>query len=176
MVSCRHTPSLPATIVSPSRIGRDHKFSDFASVRLLNSNEAWLRSSPRSVPTPMSLSAPIFVEGHFIVTLSSAPPPLSTPIRCLSQCSAFIALQLAIPTQPSTPPRWHRRCLNPLMLMLLMLMLNQLSLPPSRPGRHRLTPAVQLQPIHSKFQARRRLISAYPPVEKALEIFKVCAE
>jgi hypothetical protein len=60
----------------------------------------------------MSLSAPICVEGYFTVTLSSAPPPLCTPIRCLSQCSASIALQQAIPTKPSILPRRHRSCLN----------------------------------------------------------------
>jgi hypothetical protein len=42
MVGCWHTPSLPATIVSPSRICRDHNFRGFASVGLLDSNEAWV--------------------------------------------------------------------------------------------------------------------------------------
>jgi hypothetical protein len=68
-----------------------------------------LRFSTRSVPIPIRLSAPIFVEGYFTVTLSSAPPLLSTPILCLSQCSAFIALEQAIPTQPSTLSCRYRR-------------------------------------------------------------------
>jgi hypothetical protein len=79
------------------------------------------------VHTPMFLPAVIFVEGYSTVILSSVPPPLSTPIGCLDLCSA---LQIATTTMPSTLPHWHRRCLNPL------------SLPPSRPGRHRLVPAV----------------------------------
>jgi hypothetical protein len=42
MVGCWHTSSLPATIVSPSRICRDHKFRGFAIVGLLDSNEVWV--------------------------------------------------------------------------------------------------------------------------------------
>jgi hypothetical protein len=38
---------------------------------------------------PILLSAPIFVEGYFAVILSFAPLLLSTPIRCLSQCSGL---------------------------------------------------------------------------------------
>ncbi len=137
MVDCWYTPSLSATIVSPSWICRDHKLPCFASVGILDSNEAWVRLSTRSVPSPMSLSAPIFVEGYFTVNLSSAPPLLSTPIRCISQCSASITLQQAIPTKPSILPRGRRRCLNPLLLLW-----NALPLPPRRPGRHRLVPDV----------------------------------
>jgi hypothetical protein len=39
---CWHTPSLPATILSPYQICRDHKFLAFASVGLLDSNRAWV--------------------------------------------------------------------------------------------------------------------------------------
>jgi hypothetical protein len=56
-----------------------------------------LHFSTRRVPTLTTLSAPIFLEGYFTVTLSSGLPLLSTPTRCLSQCSAPIALQQAIP-------------------------------------------------------------------------------
>jgi hypothetical protein len=42
MVGCWYTPSLPATIVSPSLICRDHTFRGFASVGLLDSNKAWV--------------------------------------------------------------------------------------------------------------------------------------
>jgi hypothetical protein len=64
---------------------------------------------------------------YFTGILLSAPPPLSTPTRCLSLCSAFIALQLETPNPPSTLPHRHRRYLHPLSLLL-----NPLSLPPSR--------------------------------------------
>jgi hypothetical protein len=138
MVGCWYAPYLPAMIVSPSRICRDHNFRGFASVGLLGSNEAWIRLSARSVPTTMSLSAPISVKGYFTVTLSSAPPLLSTPFRCLSQCSASIRLQQAIPTKPSILPRRYRHCLHPLLLLL-----NSLPVPPRRPGRHCLVPAAQ---------------------------------
>jgi hypothetical protein len=94
------------------------------------------RLSTRSVPTPMSLLAPIFAEGYFTVTLSSAPLLLSTPIRYQSQCFASVALQ-AIPIKPSTLPYQHLPCLNPSLLLL-----DPLLLPPRRPGRHRLVPAV----------------------------------
>jgi hypothetical protein len=86
----------------------------------------------------MSLSAPIFVEGYFTVTLSSAPLLLSTLIRCISQCAASITLQQAISTKPSILPRRHRRCLNPFLLLL-----NALPLPPVCPGCHRIVPAAQ---------------------------------
>jgi hypothetical protein len=85
MVGCWYIPSLPATIVSPSRIYRKHNFRGFVSVGLLDSNEAWVTLFTRSVPTPMALSAPIFVEGYFTVT--SHPPtaaqhanPLPRPV------------------------------------------------------------------------------------------------
>jgi hypothetical protein len=42
IVGCWYTRSLPATIVSPSRICRDRNFRGFASVGLLDSNEVWV--------------------------------------------------------------------------------------------------------------------------------------
>jgi hypothetical protein len=42
MVGCWYTPSLPATIASPSRTCWDHNFYGFASVGLLDSDEAWI--------------------------------------------------------------------------------------------------------------------------------------
>jgi hypothetical protein len=146
-------PSLPATIVSPSRICRDHKFRGFASVGLLDSSEAWVTLFPvKRTNADVTISS--HLRGGLLCSYSLIrPTPLSTPTRCLSQCSAFTALQLAIPTQPLTLPRQYRRCLNPLLLLL-----NQLSLPPSRPDRLRLvhtccatcspctSPAVEPQP------------------------------
>jgi hypothetical protein len=75
-VSCWHTHYFLATIVSPSRIYRYHKIRCFASVGLLNPNEAWITLLPRSVPTSMLLSAPTFMQGYSTVILSSAPPAL----------------------------------------------------------------------------------------------------
>jgi hypothetical protein len=102
-----------------------------------------LRFSTRSVPTLMSLSALIFVKGYFTVTLLSAPPLLSTPIHCLSQCSASILLQQAVSNKSSTLPRRHRRCLNPLLLLL-----NPLPPQPRRPGRHASSLLRNLQPMY----------------------------
>jgi hypothetical protein len=135
MVGCWHTPSLPAVIVSPSRICRDHKFRDFASVGLLDSNETWV--TPSHERTNADVTAPTFGGDYSTVILSSAPPSLSTPIRCLSLCSASNALKLATQNPPSTLSLRPRRCLNPSLLVL-----NPLSLPPSFPGRLRLVPDV----------------------------------
>jgi hypothetical protein len=110
MVGCWHTPLRRSSLC-------------FASVGLLDSNEAWVTLFHKK-RTNADL---IFVEGYSTVILSSVPSPLSTPIGCLDLCSA---LQIATPTTASTLPDWYRRCLNPL------------SLPPSRPGRHRRVPAV----------------------------------
>jgi hypothetical protein len=86
----------------------------------------------------MILSALTFVVGYSPVILFPTPQPLSTPIRCLSLYYTFLALQqLATPSPPSTLPHQPRRCVN-----LLLLLLNPLLLPPSRPGRHRLLPVV----------------------------------
>jgi hypothetical protein len=104
-------------IVSPPLICRDQKFRGFASVGLLDSTRLGLHSFlTRSVATPVLLSAPI-VEGYSTMILSSSPPSLSTPIRCLSLCSTCIALQLATAIPPATLP--HRyRFLKPLLLLL----------------------------------------------------------
>jgi predicted metalloprotease len=42
-VRCWHTPSLPATTVSLSQIYREQNFHGFASVRLLEINEVWMK-------------------------------------------------------------------------------------------------------------------------------------
>jgi hypothetical protein len=94
MVGCWYAPYLPAMIVSPSRICRDHNFRGFASVGLLDSNEAWIRLSARSVPTTMSLSAPIFVKGYFKVTPLIRPTaaqhaiPVCKLVLCVHQVTA----------------------------------------------------------------------------------------
>jgi hypothetical protein len=159
MVGCWHTPSLPATIVSRG----------FASVGLLDSNEAWvtLFFSTRSVPTLMSLSTPIFVDGYFRMTLSSAPLLLSTPICCLSRSvptlmslstSIFVDgyFRMTLSSAPmllSTPICCLSRALRPSRStqrsrpihrprIVSLILLNPLPLPPRRPGRHRLVPAV----------------------------------
>jgi hypothetical protein len=135
MVGC--TPSLPATNVFPSRICRDHNFRDFARVGLLDSNVAWVTLFHEKHTNPDVTISSHHGGGLPTVILSSTPPPPSTPIRCLN---LFSALQLATPPPPSTLPRWRRRyrcCLQPLLLLL-----NAMQLPPSRPGRRRLIPAV----------------------------------
>jgi hypothetical protein len=117
MVGCWHTPLRRSSLC-------------FASVGLLDSNEAWVtlfhkKRTNADVTTSSHLRGRLLYSST--VLLSSVPPPLSTPIGCLDLCSA---LQIATPTTASTLPDWYRRCLNPL------------SLPPSRPGRHRRVPAV----------------------------------
>jgi hypothetical protein len=111
----------------------------------------------------MLLSAPTFVS---TVILSSAPPPLSTPTRCLRLCSEFIALQQAT----SNLPRPHR-CLN-----LVVLLLYQLSLPPRRPGGHRLTPAV-LPAAHvlSQLSTHNRLLLSIHNVEEGQPAMIMCS-
>jgi hypothetical protein len=108
-----------------------------ASVGLLDSDEAWATLFHEKRTNVNGTFAPTFVNDYFAVILSSAPPPLSTPIRCLSLGSASVALQLATPNPTSTLPHRPRRWLNPLLLLL-----NPLSLPTRRPGRHPLVPSV----------------------------------
>jgi hypothetical protein len=60
MVDCWHTHSLPVVLLALGYYWTPTKLE--------------LRSSTRSVPTPMLLSAPIFVEGYFTGILSSTPP------------------------------------------------------------------------------------------------------
>jgi hypothetical protein len=57
------------------------------------------------VPTPMlPLDHWLPPSWSIAVILSSTPPPLSTPIRYLGMCSAFIASQLATPTRHRPRP------------------------------------------------------------------------
>jgi hypothetical protein len=118
------TLSLPATIVSPFRICRDTKLRTFASVSLLDPNEVRVRSSTRSVPVPMFLLAPTFVEDYFTVILPSTLSSLSMPTLFLEP---VICVYCAI--DPAPPAS----CLYPVLLAL-----KPLSFPSSCPGHHRL--------------------------------------
>jgi hypothetical protein len=91
----------------------DHQVKAISTARgFWTPTKLGLRSSTRSVPMSRLLLAPTFVEGYFTVIFSSVLSPLSTPIRCLSLCSASIALQLATLNPTSTLPHQYRRCLN----------------------------------------------------------------
>jgi hypothetical protein len=92
MVDCKRTTGLPTTIVSPSQICRDHKFHGFASVGLLDSNNAWSTLfHEKSVPTPISALTLTFGEDFSIVILSSAPPPLALSCNLPKIASASAA-------------------------------------------------------------------------------------
>jgi hypothetical protein len=92
MVGCWHTPSLPTTIVSSSLIYRDYKFLAFAGVGLLDSNETLVALFHEKCTNADATIGSHLVEDYFTVMLPSAPPPLTTPTRCISMCSVFIAL------------------------------------------------------------------------------------
>jgi hypothetical protein len=61
-----------------------------------------LRSFTRRGPMPTLPLAPTFVEDYFAVNFLSVLPPLSKPIRCLSLCYTYLALQLVTPNTTST--------------------------------------------------------------------------
>lgn len=94
-------------------------------VGFLDSNEDWV-----TLFCDKCTNATL-VEVYFTVILASTSPPLGTPIRCLSLCSASIALQLVIPNPTSTLPDRPHRCPKPVLLQLKPI-----------PGRHRLVPTV----------------------------------
>ena len=108
----------------------------------------------------MLLLAPFFMEDYFTMILLSAPPPPSTPFRCLSLCSVSIALQLATskPTLTPAPPAL-------LLSEALLILLKPLSLPPSCPCHHGLVLAVPA--TYSSFIS--------PAVEQ-LPIWDLCSE
>ena len=100
-----HLPNKPPSNGSPRARGlgyalprevNQHRYC-FQSTRL------GLRSSTRSVPTPLLPLPTAFVKNYFTLILSSAQSPHSTPTRCLSLCSGFIALQLTARSR-------HRYC------------------------------------------------------------------
>jgi hypothetical protein len=133
MVGCWYTPSLPATIVSPSRICREHKFRGFAGVGLLG-------SSTRSVPTPMLPLAPSFVEDNnnnllyrnplIRPTAAQHADPLPKPVLCVHRVAARNPEPAIDPAPPASPLS------EPIVAPTEPLLLNLLSLPPSRLGRH----------------------------------------
>jgi hypothetical protein len=71
------------------------KFAASLASGFWNPTRLGLRFSTRSVPTPMSLSAPIFVESYFTVTLSFTRPtsaqranPLPKQVLCVHRVTA----------------------------------------------------------------------------------------
>jgi hypothetical protein len=110
----------------------DHQIKAIStvSVRLLDSNEARIMLFyEKRTSADVSISSD-FLGGLLYGDPLIHPPPHSMPSRCLSMGTASIMSQLATPNLTLTLPHRPRRCLN------------QLSLPPRRPGRHRLVPAV----------------------------------
>jgi hypothetical protein len=98
MVGCWHTASLPATIISPSRICRERKFRGSSSVGLLDSNEAWI-----TLFHEQCTNADVTIGSHLpddcsTVILSSELLLLNITSRCLKLLSAFIELGLALPS------------------------------------------------------------------------------
>jgi hypothetical protein len=130
LVGCWHAPSLPPTIVSPSR--NCNYFRDFASVGLLDSNEAWLPLF-RSSMLPLTST---FVEDRFTVILLSVPPPLSTLICRISlfDVHSVAASHPKSDIDPAPPPA--------LLSEPVVAPTEPVAAPIERPGRHRLVPVV----------------------------------
>jgi hypothetical protein len=83
MVVYWHKPSLPTTIVSPSRIWRDNTFCGFASVGLLDSNEAWVTASTEPVVAP------------------TEPPWSPPPCTYCVTCSPYTSPAVDLPPSPT---------------------------------------------------------------------------
>jgi hypothetical protein len=134
MVGC--WPSLPATIVSSSRICRDHNFRGFASVGLLDSNEAWV-TLLHEKRTNADVTIGSHLRGGLLYSdLLICPTAAQHAHLLLSKCRCVHRVTASDPNLAIDPASSE----SPLNASLLLL--NPQPLPSRRPGCHRLVPAV----------------------------------
>jgi hypothetical protein len=109
MVGCWHTPSLPATIVSPSRICRDHNFRGFASVGLLDSNDSWVtlfhaKRTNADVTIGSHLRGGLLYSDPLIrPTAAQHANPLPKPVICVHRVAASDPDPAIDPAPPASP-------------------------------------------------------------------------